>query len=307
MPVQVLVNGFFRSGTSIFWKILKESNQNYTVFYEPCHDQLPFLLERYRENKIKDNMHGMLLWEEYLKNKELFEAIKWEHPNVGSVLPLDGEKLCKYVKIYHDIPKNTVLQSNRWHFFLREVKEITGCKLVHIIRNPFDIYNSIQKLHFKDLPSGLVKYYRNSFGFFLRGKAFGIDNMYEILFQRYGKPVWINNRFHRIRFRLRTFHKFLICWTLSNLAAMQGIGNTNGYLVIYENMINDPEGFKNEFEKKIGINFQIDELRKNYDKPFLSSQEKELLFKYARKLCIENELSSVLKGLNRNNLLGIVK
>jgi hypothetical protein len=40
MAVKLIVNGYFRSGTSIIWKILKESNLDYTVYYEPCHESL---------------------------------------------------------------------------------------------------------------------------------------------------------------------------------------------------------------------------------------------------------------------------
>ena len=63
MPINIVINGYFRSGTTYFWNLLR-ANVKFPVFYEPLHPQLSLFINR---SQGVDETHGMSLWEEYSK------------------------------------------------------------------------------------------------------------------------------------------------------------------------------------------------------------------------------------------------
>ena len=54
MAIKILINGFFRSGTTLIWSILKDCNPKYLVLYEPFHPSLATAKGRWSENYAFD-------------------------------------------------------------------------------------------------------------------------------------------------------------------------------------------------------------------------------------------------------------
>ncbi len=141
----VIINSYFRSGSSIIWKIIKEENPGAVVYYEPCHSHI---IKKSKEAG-NDSLHGMVLWEEYSGfSEDLFKV----HPYLSEGFPRSylglgdyGDFLCE--KAYEE-SKKPVLQTNRWHYFTPYFSD-RGYDVMQLIRHPYDVINSIYGLAFK--------------------------------------------------------------------------------------------------------------------------------------------------------------
>jgi len=248
VPILAVVNGFYRSGTTIIWKIIKDENPDKVVFYEPCHANLFEKINAYEESgRVKDAWHGMALWDEYLEYKEILPSLRQWHPNIGKSLPDNMMKLNRYIDIFHTLPHtDVILQTNRWHFVLDHLP--FECSLFHVIRSPLDVFNS------------MITQYRNQGRFKLLKKtglmdmfAFGINQMFDYVTIHYG------SRIHRkFAFFKKTgnsiFSKFLIVWVLSNWVAISTVLDREGTILTYEKLVSDAASVENIFRRK-GIRF----------------------------------------------------
>lgn len=294
MSVQLVANGFFRSGTSILWQILKDSNRDHVVFYEPCHHELLMRVERYRRAPSIEPLHGMCLWQEYLDCPGLMDRLRWTHPNVGKVFPDTTENLLAYLRVYQSLPDFCLLQSNRWHFFLEAIHQETRCGIVHLVRNPFDIYRSIRVAYLSE-GDRLSRFKKWLLWDVLPGQAFQIQQMYAAIFQRYGLPPNAITYTGTLRHRpLSTWNQFLVAWTMTNFEAIRQTDAVGGIVQSYEALLHDASGFAEQLERKYALQFCYEGvLRNGKSKEFLPSPQRDLLRPIMQRLGIEREFQYI--------------
>lgn len=244
----VVINGYFRSGTSILWRQLEADNPERKVLYEPCHNDLFRALHRARQGLVND-LHRFSTWTTYLglPEREL-ERLRWSHPNLdGRILPADFPALSWYIDNLRAVfGEDAVLQTNRWHFFLGDIA-VRGAEVLHVIRNPFSVYASIssngdgrKRRHPLEKLRSLLNPADRFYGWRMRQE----------IGRRYG------HRSHGWQ-RLQPFDTFVYCWVLSNHAALSALGSSRVFC--YEEICLAPARFQQRLRQS-GLRFAGDAL-----------------------------------------------
>lgn len=244
----VVVNGYFRSGTSILWRQLKTANPDRKVIYEPCHNDLFRALLRARQGQVND-LHKFKTWNTYFAlDEDALQRLRWSHPNLdGHVLPASYPALAWYIKNLQAVfGENAVLQTNRWQFYLGDIAR-DGAETLHVIRNPFSVYASISS-------NGDLKKRRNPLEKLRRllnpsNRFYGWQMRQEIG-RRYG------HRCHGWQ-RLQPFETFVYCWVLSNHAALDALGHHRVFC--YEEICLAPARFQQRLQQS-GLQFDTSAL-----------------------------------------------
>lgn len=257
MPVKVIVNGFFRSGTTVVWRILRDSNRDWRVFYEPCHEGLVnYLHDKDCISQIHP-WHKMMLWDEYYRVPGLIENIENWHPRIGFPLPLNIRTTLEYVGIFHALKENCILQTNRWHFMLGPLATRYGCGIVHIVRNPYDVFRSICRLYRAQGKWWAVLLKRvGTAAIGLR--AFRIGVTYEQLRERHFTQLPPLARVPVVKNKTYVFKVFVVVWVLCNFLALRDVYRKNGSVIVYEKLVSSPSIYKKLFKEKYGLDFQYE-------------------------------------------------
>ncbi len=296
MAVKLVINGFFRSGTSVFWKIVRASNPETIVFYEPCHEEILKYIARFTEEPFIDELHNMSLWDEYVAIPGLTERIARKHPNpgLGMVFPEDRDRLLSYIGIYDELPSPTILQSNRWSFALKDIAERFETGLIHIIRNPFDVFDSMTRIYFNQ-GSALKQMVKKGGKPLFASNAFQIGVMFDQVHKLTGKPAVNLTSLERLHYSLNAFDAFLVAWVMSNRAAVADVMAKDGMIISYENFLKHPEEGKKEIESRFDISFDC---MKTLNAPIridaVTQDEERYLTDRAKKLGLSDEMSFLL-------------
>jgi len=233
MPIRGILNGYYRSGTTILWWIFQLSNLDKPIIYEP---HSPSILEQARKYGCMhiDGLHGFpLLMSFYMVKEHIFE----EYLDNAIPKPIyeKPDEAVETIEMFHRESKDVYVQPNQLHFVLNEVSAKFGCKYVHVMRSPIDTFWS-------HLPPNIRK--ENAIldiacgGHYdkLKG-SFWIEDCYNVgkkFIDRRAKGDYI-------------IDKFLISWTAANYVAMKNSQLTvNGMVVKFEDFLENP---KETFEK----------------------------------------------------------
>ncbi|MFP4486781.1 MAG: hypothetical protein ACLFOC_07440, partial [Campylobacterales bacterium] len=195
-----------------------------------------------------------------------------------------------YIRCYDEMSYNVVLQVNRWHFFLENIHNDFGCSLVHIVRHPNSVYQSMVKG--RGIKSWIFKY-----------RLFYIYAWHKKLYNYYQRPRYLSNDtlcIKKLNFFRDTYNLFFISWVLSNYEAIKSIQNTKSYLIVYEDLIASPKKYDNLFLNEIG-------LKTNLSSVLNSSKHTELnygaLQKKAEQLDVGFEYDYIYRYLKSNNTI----
>jgi len=259
MPIKYIFNGYFRSGTTMLWEILKTSNPNYTVFYEPLHPNLKDRIIKYKKHLNADNIHKKHLWSDYIKqNHSWLEGIF--NNNKGKVLLLDKEKLFHYLDLYNKLPENVILQCNRMHFSLDLIEDQYNAAVFHIIRNPLAVYNSLSKTYNnsrKKLRSLLKNFfYHLIMGYDMRSKFWSIDFYIDYSCNKYNFPHYWVDPSKRRKILSDPLKTLVLSWVICNYHAINKIYNPE-YILVYERFIKEKFLIKDRIEKLAAIQFDV--------------------------------------------------
>ncbi|VAX18151.1 hypothetical protein MNBD_NITROSPINAE03-699 [hydrothermal vent metagenome] len=296
MSLKLLVNGFFRSGTTILWKILRDSNPSMSVFYEPCHEQIMDNLKKFRQEPFDDEVQGFRVWNEYMEIPGLMEKIDKNHPNSGrgNLFPEKAEDVVAYVEIYDQLKKNCILQTNRWSFCLAEIGRAYDCRVIHIIRNPFDIYSSMLKVYMGQ-GSALKCLIKSALKPFYAGKAYGIIDMYEFVVRKFDHNYGKLDGKSGLLFKESPFNMFLIVWTLSNYHAIKGLEAIGETVIVYEKFTSNSKRAEKLVERAGEVLFKCDGvLKKSKRAEFADNEEKDELINITEKLGVGKEMRYIL-------------
>lgn len=288
MPVKLVVNGYFRSGTTAVWELLKQNNCNSIVFYEPCHEKLPLILDVV--NDEEDVLHGKKLWNEYFENKIYSSDIRKVHPNLGVVHPSESRKVLEYTNIYHELAGDVVLQTNRWHEYLYDIHKEYDAVVVHLIRNPIDIYASFEESLFKNRKGiSLLKAY--VLRYFFREDVFYVDEAFKFLKHRSAKGEdRYRGIYRKIYLKLYSrFERFMYAWIIFNYQALIDCKKSGGFVAVYENL---GQGDLANYLALNGYSFDESLLKPNR-LDFIDKEEMGRLSYVARKIGLESEFEYI--------------
>lgn len=294
--LKLILNGFFRSGTTVLWKIIRESNPDMHVFYEPLHNEL--FSSIYREQVLKEMSHGYTTTDEYIGQGEFFlKRLREKHParNGNMVYLYDVHAIVEYFRIFSNMDKPVVLQPNRLHFMLSDLAEFFDCKVAHIIRHPLDVFLSIL------FSSQKLKGIRNAFGLnpyllrlFKNNNPYFLDQQCEFISHYFGMPQ------PRMRSLLKYIYpkkyylqKFIFCWTVANWHAVSEVEKSNGIVIRYEDFYNVKTLKTLSDFAKISLEPSVVKIHRNSISKF-RSEDFLICYKYAKDMGIHDEFKFVV-------------
>jgi len=198
--IEGVLAGLFRQGTTILWYVCKLSTPDKLHLYEPCHQDLFNILSKW-EKGMKDQMHKLPLWDDYLDiPKEHLAVMSSRHANFNGVIEWN-KQLEQYLDAINMTPAPCILQPCRLNFVLLDIKLRYGCEIVAIVRNPIDTW-------FAHFPFADIDHLREMSFEKSDGDPFYTNDYFASLQGKYGFP------------KLCNFEQFAIVWTLANYHAI---------------------------------------------------------------------------------------
>lgn len=287
MAIVGIFNGYFRSGTTLVWEVLKKSNQTTRVFYEPFNPNLFIYLESER-NQVNP-LHKKLLWDEYRKLTYLeIQNLRSLHSNFYHEIPRDTDKLLKYLNFYNTLEGNIILQTNRLHFHYDIIKRNYDIPIIHIIRDPISVFYSIRNTTYskKNIVNKILK--------IINFNPFNIQDLADYIYRYYGLPKNLNgNKYKELLFFYNIKEVFLLTWTISNYLSIKSIEkNSKTELLIYEK-INESNIIEN-INKYENISFDLKNCHIKIVNKYNEKLRKEF-YKISEKLGISKEYKYILE------------
>ena len=144
MGVEGVINGYYRTGTSIVWWILQQSNPETVILYEPhsigLHNEFRTLNPK---ADTVNPLHGMPIYKPYFM---VSEEVRRKFLETAKPKPVytkeDFKDAIRTVEMFNDIDKRVVVQSNQLHPVLHEFAEYFDCNYIHIVRDPAEVLYS---------------------------------------------------------------------------------------------------------------------------------------------------------------------
>ena len=280
MGIKIVVNGYFRSGTTFLWGFLKDSLKEHSCYYEPLHPDLSNAIRRETYEKKENKIHKSYLWQEYIKlDKEKINEILRNNPNVNLNGIKNDEEVLNYFNIFDKLKNKTLLQPNRLHFHLDLISKKYNPKIIHVIRHPLDVYLSMNKMYYNVCDNSgqkILKWILKSI-IFQRASGFNLNKEYNWIIKYTGYPLIKHNNWITKYFNWRdNFGKFLVIWTISNYYAIKAVEN-------------------------IKVNYNTPVIKKGNYYKFNPKQIKKVL-KSIKKYQIEKEFNYIIKKLDKEGI-----
>lgn len=236
MVNDAIFNGFFRSGTTLAFKILKESNPNSLVFYEPLNKNLM----KYASENVGNDFHNADLWGNYAT---LPDAVLRLNPGLRSVLSHSIDDVSDYLKsLKGETEKRSIYQTNRLHLLFANKNFTSKYRCIHLIRDPLEIYRSFLDGMSRRHKSRPIKHRLAQIYYAHNKNPFELNEMFwEIS----------NNNLNR---RYSVFEKFLYVWTKVNF---QIIKNPEVLVVTYPELASNNLATFEEIDSflELGLSF----------------------------------------------------
>ena len=153
-----IINGYYRSGTTIFQRFVELCDPDAIVLCEPTQHEVVFHVMKYGCDNVHP-LHGFKVFDGYLRLpkktlRDFFE--RWlyfvhDEPNNHGIFT-DPDDAIALLEPLHECPRRIVVKSTQLSLVLREVVEEFDCWCVHLTR---PIENTVYD-HFPDLQSFLT-------------------------------------------------------------------------------------------------------------------------------------------------------
>jgi len=139
--IKGVINGYYRTGTSIVWWILQQSNPNKIILYEPHSCGLHDEIRTFNPNANTVNpLHGMPIYKPYYQVPEDVRKKFLIRARPCSIYTkADLWDAIETVEMFHEIDMDVYIQSNQLHLILNEFCEHFGCNYIHIVRDPAEV------------------------------------------------------------------------------------------------------------------------------------------------------------------------
>jgi hypothetical protein len=250
VPLRFVVNGYFRSGTTVVWDIIRRCNPDLVCLYEPCHENLGVHLDH--DRGVADPLHGADLWADYrrLTDAHIVGNLVAQRRDLVPRYPLDAGDVSEYVSMLHAEPRQMMAKVNRWHFVLGELQSRFGYQTVHVIRRPQAVFDSMRNAYRRQ-GSRLAQLVKRTG--LVDHRAFNLRRYYDGVAERANALGWERPA----RTGVGDFEAFLATWLLANLAACQSVHDGGGLLFSYERLLRDPSSVADGF-RDLGLRFVTD-------------------------------------------------
>lgn len=233
MSQNLIFNGFFRSGTTLAYKILKDSNCSKNVFYEPLNRNLQTLC---RLENISD-FHNADLWSSY---DNVSDAVIQNNPGTQKILQHDLNNVKEYFRSLAS-GEISIFQTNRLHLLIGQFGVLEDYKCVHLIRNPLDVFESfmdgISRRHQKKV---ILSYAAQAY-YSLNRNPFELNEMCYELMETTTKSCSLN-----------IYEKFLLCWVKCNIEPLR---SESVFCVSYDDLLHGKVGL---LQDHLGSVFRFD-------------------------------------------------
>jgi len=247
MAIEYIIDGFYRSGSTAVWKIVKENNKKYSVFYEPFHPDLRLKLQE----KSKDQLHNLELWNEYnfLKNDKEFKRTI-NKLKINSLY--SKEFIFEYLSFYDK--EKSILQTNRSSFNYKLIRKFyKKVKIIYLVRNPLSIALSLKKYHSKkNINTFWSKAYYLKNGYQFINSTFSIINMINVCYNKYDFPKSWGKSSYRKFVTEDIISLVAIAWLCHVYIAFKS--NEIDKMIMYEKLV----------QSNLKLDYLIDDLRFDY-------------------------------------------
>jgi hypothetical protein len=293
MAIKILINGYYRSGTTmLFHQVNNALPANSVGFYEPCYPLLGLVVRNEDSSKIR-NLHGSTLWKSYQDLPEqIFDDVLRNHPNPDKKGIQNDQALIEYLNIYQNMSSDSFLQTNRYHLFLSVIKNEFEPITIHVIRHPLNVFASIKKAYSGNA-TGIKALVKKIKLLFDAGDFFGNKSEFAYLLQRTGKPSSIYQNWNlKYIFKPTFFERIIVNWTISNYAALKSIEKNGNKLVVYEELVSKPSKVFAELSETLGFVVSAPDKVKN-TKEEISKEASIKLQHTLRKFNLESEFEYI--------------
>ena len=184
--ITLIINGYYRSGTTIIGRLFAESNSDLVYIHEPHSPLVLDELKRYSMHSIHP-LHGFPIYSGYYKltreQLETFKQIYKQHDFIN-----DKDTVIRILDFFNALPRKILIKSNQLHTWLDIVIQRYECKVIHVYRNVADtLYNHVYP-EYQSNEEYLKKLFidKNMNYKFIIG--FWIDEMYNSVKKRFNLP-----------------------------------------------------------------------------------------------------------------------
>jgi len=298
VPIRLVVNGYFRSGTTLLWDFFRRELPDHLCLYEPLHSALPSMIRREQTSGRVNLLHGRHLFRDYTAlGDERLEALLRSHPNLESDGIRSTGALCEYLDHLQACDRDIVLQLNRASFFLDVLHERYGAPVVHVVRHPLDVFRSMQRAS-SVAPTSLQRGVKRVLRRAVMRLQFDLLKDYQWIERHQGYPPHRLDRWD-VRFLtpLDPFRMLVLVWTVSNHVALAHLRRTDGLLLAYEALAADPEGARDRLARHLGRPMREDlDVRAGPGRPH-DARSRARLARAVAALRIEPELREVCQEI----------
>jgi len=243
--IRGVINGYYRTGTSIVWWILQQSNPETIILYEPhsigLHNEFKTLNPK---ADTVNPLHGMPIYKPYFM---VSEEVRRKFLETAKPKPVytkdDFEDAIRTVEMFNNIDKRVVVQSNQLHPILHEFAKYFDCNYIHIVRDPAGVLYSytgspsklkrrIQRLLVTHAPNYMISKWMN------HGKTgkFELKYMMEVA----KKLGYINSGGDLLE-------KFVRMYVNYNYHVLENLDRKRGTIVKFEDLVRNPKFFNGIF------------------------------------------------------------
>lgn len=254
MAIRWIINGYFRSGTTFMWeKFRKASSENVLCLYEPLHPGLPVFLNNQGRDKSGKRLHNQDLWSDYMRiPSDQRELLLKHYPNRSGNCNWTCRELMDYLEILHSLDEDVMIQANRLHYNLTDVGETIGARVVHVVRNPVDVFYSIRHTYFTN--AGQFRGFARQLAYPFRG-----SRVFET-------AQWMNRAmtvFPQLSIALKNRPQgllpcFVPAWISANYAAIQSATASQGVICVYEEMFLRATHLTETLQRYLGVPFSVE-------------------------------------------------
>ena len=251
MPIKMVLNGFYRSGTTALWDAVRRRFTETAVLYEPLNSHLRKILHKPKRLKQVNTLHNLPVWMEYLRLEPgVRERFRKKHPGVLTADTAFSE-ISSALDVLHECGQDVFIQSNRLQFFLERMADRYGSEIIIMIRNPVDVIDSLERCFASESlfvkARRQLRYLGRYSRKFWHMDAFIRDGALETgtcrtLTARDSTPA------KHPGFRRTCFAS----WLFSNLAMLRFASVNRCTIIDYDVMVNNPGSFEKTMKKTFG-------------------------------------------------------
>jgi len=266
-----VINGYYRTGTSVVWWILQQSNPETIILYEPHSVGLHNDFKHLKPTAYTVNpLHGMPIYKPYFMVSGEVRKTFLETARPKPVYTKDDfEDAVKTVEMFHGINKRVVVQSNQLHPILREFAEHFDCNYVHLVRDPAEVLYShtgspskfkrkLQRFLLTHAPNYMIRKWMNVATY---GK-FELKYMLETA----KKLGFVNSSGDLLE-------KFVRMYVNYNYHVLENLDRKRGLIIRFEDLVKLPELHMKLFERHLKLKVDMKFVKLNPKRAFKAPEK----------------------------------